>query len=277
MGDFYTSETDAQLAKDIVSQSADVYLAPVHPITTTETGVMNKAVPATTTITPAVVPAPVWVVDELIGNIVVLQDDNGKANEFVIADNDATSFTIDIASDVHGNDHSADYTDAATFAFLIWDAEEFLGYTEGSDEFTDEDEEKMFKRGVPREHIRSDLLENVCTLAVVVRTPGPGNLKLASNLDDTNSNATYNVLEKGSNPPARPYYYVILKNKNVNGDLQQLRLYKTQCKLNGSRVIGGGDEYEILPLLFTCNVDPLRGDETDGSNITNKYCTRVAK
>jgi hypothetical protein len=277
MGDFYASETDAQLAKDIVSQSADLYIMPKHPMTSAATGVMNKAVPAATVITPAVVPAPAWVVDELIGNIVVLQDDNGLANEYVIADNDATSFTIDLTSTVDGNDYSANYTNAATFAFWIWDAEEFLGYTEGADEFNDEDENKQFKRGVPREQIREDLLENVVTTAIIVRTPGHGNLMLGSNLDDSKSNATYWVLEKGSNPPARPYYYFIFKNKNVNGDLQQLRLYMNQVTLNGARVLGGGDEYESLPLLITSNVDTLRGDETDGTNISNKYRVRIAK
>lgn len=280
--DFYTSETDAQLAKDIVSQSADVWIMPKHLMTSTATGVLNKAVPAATTITPAVVPVPAWVVDELIGNVVVLQDDDGGAYEFVIADNDATSFTIDLTSDIHGNDHSADYTNAATFAFLIWDVEEFLGYTEGADEFTDEDENKQFKRGVPKELIREDLLENTVTLATVVRTPGPGNLEMAGNLDDANSNATYHVLEKGSNPPARPFFYLILKNTNVNGDAQQLRMYYTQARTNGSRTVGGGDDYENLPLIFTANVDPLRGDEITGEehagyNVSNKYCVRIAK
>jgi hypothetical protein len=282
MGDFYTSETDAQLAKDIVSQSADIYIMPKHPMTSTATGVMNKAVPAATVLTPAVVPAPAWVVDELIGNIIVLQDDDGGAREFVIADNDATTLTIDLTSDIHGNDHSADYTNAATFAFWIWDAEEFLGWTEGADEFTDEDEMKQFKRGVPREQIREDLLENTVTFATVVRTPGPGNLEMAGNLDDAQTNATYHVLTKGSNPPARPYFYVIAKNKNVDGDNQQLRMYMTQCRTNGARTLGGGDDYENLPLIFTLNVDTLRGDEVtgdehDGYNINNKYCARIAK
>lgn len=280
MGDFYTSETDAQLAKDIVSQSADIYIMPKHPMTSTATGVMNKAVPAATTITPAVVPAPAWVVDELIGNVVVLQDDDGGAREFVIADNDATSFTIDLTSDIYGNDHSADYTNAATFAFWIWDAEEFLGWTEGADEFTDEDEVKEFKKGVPREKIREDLLENVVTFATVIRTPGPGNLEMAGNLDDADTNATYHVLTKGSNPPSRPYFYVIAKNTTVNRKEQQLRLHMCQAKTNGARTIGGGDDYEVLPIIFTCNVDTLRGDqitgdEHDGYNIDNKYAVRI--
>ena len=42
MGDFYSSETDEQLAKDIVSQSADAYIMPEHPMTTAKTGVLNK-------------------------------------------------------------------------------------------------------------------------------------------------------------------------------------------------------------------------------------------
>lgn len=277
MGDFYTSETDAQLAKDIVSQSADAYVMPKHPMTSVATGVLNNAAPAASIFTPAVVPAPAWVVDELIGNVVVIQDDNGLANEYVIDDNDAVTFTIDITSTVDGNDYSANYTNAATFAFWIWDAEEFLGWTEGAEEFLDEDENKQFKKGVPREQVREDLLENVVTLASVIRTPGPGNLKLANNLSDAKSNATYWILEKGSNPAARPYFYLILKNKNVNGDLQQLRIYMTQAKTNGARTLGGGDEYEVLPLMFTGNIDTLRGDETDGTNISNKYRVRIAK
>ncbi len=282
MGDFYTSETAAQLAKDIVSQSADVYIMPKHPITSVETGVLNNAVPAASTITPAVVPAPVWAIDEMIGNIIVLQDDDGGAYEFVIVSNTALALTIDLTSDVHSNDHSADYTNAATFAFWIWDKEEFLGWTEGADEFTDEDENKQFKKGMPRDLIREDLIENVITLGTVIRTPGPGNLEMAGNLDDANSNATYHVLEKGSNPPARPFFYLILKNTNVNGDIQQLRIYMTQAKTNGARTIGGGDEYEILPLIFTGNIDTLRGDEVTGEehagyNVSNKYCVRIAK
>ena len=282
MGDFYTSETDPQLAKDIVSQSADVYIMPKHEIDTDSNGVMDKSTPAATTITPATTPSPAWTIDELIGNIVVLQDDNGNAWEFVIADNTATAFTIDLTSDVHGNDHSAAYTDTATFEFWIWDAEEFLGWTEGNDEFTDEDETKQFKKGVPRDMVREDLLENMVTLATVVRTPGYGVLKLANNLDDADSNATYHVLTKGGNPPPRPFFYVILKNRNVNADDQQLRLYMTQCKTNGSRQVGGGDDYETLPLIFTCNADSLRGDEASGAdyegyNISNKYCVRIAK
>ena len=277
MGDFYTSKSDAQLAKDIVSQSADAWIMPKHPMTSIQTGVMNKAAPAATVITPAVVPAPAWVVDELIGNVIVLQDDNGLANEYVVADNDALTLTIDLTSTVDGNDFQANYTDAATFAFFIWDAEEFLGHTEGDDEFIDEDEVKVFNTGVPRKKIREDLLENTVSFGTVVKTPGPGNLKLASNLSDAKTNATYHILEKGSNPPARPPFYLILKNKNVNGDLQQLRIYNTQGKLNGSRSPGGGDGYELLPLIFTGNADTLRGDETDGSNISDKYRVRIAK
>ena len=73
-----------------------------------------------------------------------------------------------------------------------------------------------------------------------------------------------------------------MKNTNVNGDAQQLRLYMTQAKLNGTRNIGGGDEYEMLPLLFTGNCDTLRGDEVTGEtyagyNVSNKYCVRIAK
>ncbi len=176
-----------------------------------------------------------------------------------------------------GNDHSADFTDLATFQFWIWDAEEFLGWTEGNDELTDEDENKVFEQGVPKKQIREDLLRNVVTAAVVIKTPGPGNLKLANNLQDDNSNATYYVLEKGSNPLSRGYNYMIFKNKNVANKQQQLRLYMTQAKTNGTRTMGGGDEYEILPILFTANVDTLRGDETDGSNNTDKYTIRIDK
>lgn len=277
MGDFYASKTDAQLALDIVSKSADVYIMPAHPMTSAKTGVLNKTSPTATTITPAVTPAPAWVIDELIGNVVVLQDDNGKANEYVITDNSATSITIDLTSTVDGIDYQANYTASATFAFFIWDAEEFLGWTEGGDEFTDEDEVKQFKKSIPRELVREDLLENTVTLGTVIRTPGPGTLKLGSNLSSAKTTATYHILEKGSNPASRPYFYIILKNTTVDGKAQQLRLYNTQCKLNGARVIGGGDEYELLPLLFTANIDTLRGDETDGTNISNKYRVRITK
>ena len=147
----------------------------------------------------------------------------------------------------------------------------------GADEFTDEDENKQFKKGIPRELVREDLLENVVTTSLVIRTPGPANIQLGANLDDAKTNATYYVLEKGSNPAARPYFYVIFKNKNVNGDLQQLRLYMNQIKLNGARTMGGGDEYEVIPLIITSNIDILRGDETNGTNISNKYRTRIAK
>ena len=280
MGDFYTSKTDAQLAKDIVSQSADIYIMPKHPMTSAEDGVLNNAAPAAAIITPAVVPAPAWVVDELIGNIVVLQDDDGGAYEFVIDDNDATTFTIDITSDICGNDHSADYTNTATFAFWIWDAEEFMGWAEGADEFTDEDENKQFKTGIPKKQVREDLLENVVTFGTVIRTPGPGNLELAGNLDDAQTNATYIVLSKGSNPPSRPFYYVIAQNRTVEAKQQQLRMVMCQGKTNGARTIGGGDEYEVLPIIFTGNSDTLRGDEVTGEehagyNITDKYFIRI--
>lgn len=282
-GNFYASETAAQLAKDIISQSADIWIMPKHVITTTETGVMDKGTPALTTITPAdAPPTPVWAVSELIGNVVVLQDDDGGAYEYVISANTALAFTIDLASDIYGNDHQADYSDAATFAFWIWDGEEFIGWTEGADEFTDEDENKQFKKGIPKEQVREDLLENVCTFATVIRTPGQGNLEMAGNLDDAQSNGTYHVLSKGSNPPARPFFYVIAKNRNVNGAQQQLRMHMCQCRTNGARTLGGGDEYETLPLMFTLNVDTLRGDEIAGEeypgyNITNKYTVRIAK
>ena len=277
MGDFYSSKTDAQLAKDIVSESGDLYIMPVHPMTSVKTGVLNNAVPAASVFTPAVVPVPAWVVDELIGNVVVIQDDDGRANEYVIADNDATTFTIDITSTLDGNDYNANYTNTATFAFFIWDAEEFQGWTEGADAFNDEDENKIFFKEIPREEVRQDLLQNTVTLGTVIRTPGPGNLKLGANLSSAKSNATYHILEKGSNPASRPYFYSILKNRNVNGDLQQLRLYNVQWRQNGEITKGGGDEYEILPLIANANIDTLRGDEDDGSNITNKYRTRIAK
>ncbi len=277
MGDFYSSKTDAQLAKDIVSESGDLYIMPVHPMTSVKTGVLNNAIPAASVFTPAVVPAPAWGVDELIGNVVVIQDDNGRANEYVIASNTALAFTIDITSTLDGNDYSANYTNTATFAFFIWDAEEFQGWTEGADAFNDEDENKIFFKEIPREEVRQDLLQNTVTLGTVIRTPGPGNLKLGANLSSAKSNATYHILEKGSNPASRPYFYSILKNRNVNGDLQQLRLYNVQWRQNGEIIKGGGDEYEILPLIANANIDTLRGDEDDGSNITNKYRTRIAK
>lgn len=263
MGDFFTSESDAALAQSIVSRSADIYIAELFAASS---GVMDKSYAPTTTITPAVSPA--WTPDALIGDLVVLQDDNGKAREFVIADNDADSFTVDLTSDVDGNDHSADFTDTDTFQFRIWDAEEFLGYTKGEDEFTDEPETKKFKRGLPRAQVREDVVERIPTLKTVITTPSPGVLKAIGNLKDDNTNATYYVLEAGSNPSARPYYYVILKNTNVNNKAQQLRCYYCQIKADGARKIGGTDtDYEQLGVIITLNADPLRGNDVDDNNL----------
>ena len=54
-------------------------------------------------------------------------------------------------------------------------------------------------------------------------------------------------------------------------------LSRTNPRNSRNTNLGGGDDYEILSILFTGNIDTLRGDEDSGDNITNKYRIRIAK
>lgn len=259
MGDFFTSKNDAQLAKDIVSQSADIYIMQ-NETPVSEVGALDKGVPASSTFTPAVSPA--WVIDALVGQIFVLQDDNNNAYEFVVVSNTAAEITFDITSDVDGIDQSAKYTDTNSFSYTLWGVEQFIGYTDES-EFNDEEELKEFKTGIPRKKVREDLLEKTVSLETVIRTPGAGVLKAVFNLKD-DSDATYYILKGGSNPGSnRSNFYIILKNSTVAGKAQQLRLYWVQLNANGARSIGGGDEYETIPVRMAINGSPLHDEAED--------------
>lgn len=258
MGDFFVSKNDKALAENIVSKSADLYIMPEFD---TGNGVLDLTVPAAATLTDAL---KAWGVNALAGLIFIL-----GGFEFVVASNTATAITFDSTSDVDGDDKSALLTDGASYDFRVWDTEEFLGYADETS-LTDEEEMKEFKTEIPRKKIREDLLEKMISLATIIRVPSPGILKAAYNLKDE-SNATYYKLEAGSNPNARPVYYLIAKNLNVIGKNQQLRMYYCQIKPNGERVLGGGEDYEQVPVLVAVNSDPLRSDLKD------RYRIRIEK
>jgi len=265
---FYENKQDPKLAEDIVSKSTDAYIM-VNETPDDDSAVLDLTVPTASVFTPPT--SPVWTIDALIGQLVVIEDDNGHASEFVITDNTATSFTVDLESDLNGNDKSANYTDTSTYNFKLWGAEKFLGYTDESS-FNDEDENKSFKVDVPRKMVREDLLENTVTLETIVRSVGKDTQKVVYNLDDSDSSTTHEVLNKASNPTSRPFYYLILRNKNVNNKVQELRLFWSQFKPNGARSLGGGDDYENIPAIVTVNSDGLRDD-----TIGDKYNVRIEK
>lgn len=263
---FYDSVSDPQLAKDIVSKSADLFVME-NDTPADDTAVLNKTVPSAAVFTPP--SSPAWTIDAKIGQIVVIQDDNNTAHEFVVADNTATSFTVDLTSDVDGDDQSANFTDTSTYNFFLWTAEKFLGWAD-ENSFNDEEELKEFKVGVPRVKIREDLLEKSVSMETILRTPGPDTLKAVNNLAD-GSNATYYILKGGSDPAVRPFYYIIAKNTTVDNKAQQLRMYYCQINSNGPRILGGGDEYETIPAIFSVNKMPLFNDQED------RYRVRIAK
>jgi len=264
--DFYTSKNDSKLAEDIVSKSADLYIME-DETPDSDSGVLDKTTPSATTLTPLV--SPVWGVNALTGQIVVIQDDNNNAYEFIIASNTATAITVDLTADVDDDDQSANYTTLATFSFKLWGAEQFLGYSD-ENTFNDEEELKEFKEGVPRKKIREDLLEKLVTLETTIRTSSPGILKAVNNLQD-DSNATYFILKGGSDPATRNHYYLVAKNINVNGKNQQIRMYWCQIHSNGGRVLGGGEEYETIPAMISVNSAPLHNDQED------RYRVRIEK
>lgn len=263
---FYDSKNDPQLAKDIVSKSADLYgMEDDTPVD--DSAVLDKTVPAAAIFTPPV--SPVFVADAKIGQVVVIQDDNNTAHEFVVSDNEIISFTVDLTSDVDGDDQSANFTDTSTYSFKLWGPEFFLGWADESS-FTDEEELKEFKEGVPRVKIREDLLEKMVSMETILRTPGPDTLQAVNNLKD-GSNATYYILKGGSDPAVRPFFYIIAKNTTVDGKNQQLRMYYCQINSNGARVLGGGDEYETIPAMISVNKMPLMEETED------RYRVRIEK
>ncbi len=265
MGDFFTSKNDNTLALEVISQSADILIMPdISPADSK--GVLNKTIPAASTFTPAV--SPVFVVDALIGQLVVIQDDNDNSHEFIIADNDAISFTVDLTSDINGNDPSADYTDTVSYQFILWGQEEFIGDTDEST-FNDETEVKEFKVGVPRKKRRDDTLERIVTLETTIRQVKAGIMKAVYNLKDGESNAQFWVLRAGSNPASKVRYYIIAQNVNVQNKLQQLRMLWTTIKPNGGRVLGGGDDYESIPAMISIDSLPISLDDEDYYYIRN--------
>lgn len=252
MGDFFASKNDNALAEEIVSKSADIFVKEGDNPDDSN-GVLIKTVPTAATFTPAV--SPVWVADEKIGNIVTIQDDNNNAHEFIIDDNDIVSFTVDLESDINGDDQSAKYTDTVSYEFFLWGEEQYMGYTDESS-FNDEEETKVFETGTPREEVREDLLKRTVTLETLLRNISAGLLKVAHNLKD-DSNSQYWILRAGSNPTARARYYITIQNRNVEDKLQQLRLLWSTIKNNGARVIGGGEDYEQIPALISAKSAPL--------------------
>lgn len=253
MADFYTSKNDSQLAKDIISDSTDMYIME-NETPASDSGVFVTTVPAAAVLTPLVSPA--WTIDALIGQLVVIQDKNGNAQEFIVADNTATSLTVDTTSDVDAVDKSSLFVNGDTYSYTLWGTEQFIGYTDESS-FTDEEEVKQFKTGVPRKKVREDLLEKTASLETTIRTVGAGILKAVYNLKDE-STATYYILKGGSNPGSnRGFYYVILKNNTVDAKAQQLRLYWCQLNANGARTLGGGDDYETIPCRISISASPL--------------------
>lgn len=264
--DFFTSSNDKDLALEIISQSADIILA--SEITPADDiGILDSAIPTAAKFTPAI--SPVFIVDALIGQMVVIQDDNGAAQEFRITDNDAVSFTVDLEADENNNDKSANYTTTVGYTFILWDDEAYIGDTDEPN-FNDEDEEKEFKVGVPKRKRRTDLLEKVVSLEMIIRQVKAGIMKNVYNLKDGDSNSEFHVLKQGSNPGSRTRFYVIAQNVNVKGKNQQLKLLWTTLKQNGARVLGGGDDYETVPTMVQVDSLPI-GLETE-----DYYTVRMA-
>jgi hypothetical protein len=265
MGDFFSSKNDNALAEEIISKSVDVLImendSPADSL-----GVLDKTVPATATFTPATSPA--WTDDEKIGQLVAIQDDNDNAHEFVVADNVATNFTVDLTSDINGDDQSANYTDTVSYEFILWGTEQYIGDTDENN-FNDEEENKEFLVGVPRKRRREDLLQRTVTLETIIRQVKAGILKAVHNLKD-DSNSTYWVLRAGSDPSSKPRYYIILQNINVVGKVQQLRLLWTTIKSNGARVLGGGEDYEQIPAMITVDSLPISLEDQDYYYVRNE-------
>lgn len=255
---FYTAKNDVQLANDIVSESADTWVRE-NETPADNNGTLNTTVPAVAVLTPDT--SPVWTDDELIGFLLVLGNDNDSADEFIVADNIATTLTVDLTSDVNTNDKSANFTNSGSYGFKLFGIEQFVGFTMGDDEFNDEEEKKEYKVGIPRRRIREDLVERVVTLVENIRTSGAGIFQSVHNLDNTDSNATYYVLKGSSNPGDKPEFYITLKNQSVDGKNRLLNLVWANFTPNGARIPGGGDtEYETIPVMMNANADPLRAD-----------------
>lgn len=266
MADLYTGKTDAQMANDIVSDSADLYVAEEITPAGSETAVLDKTTPASTTLTPAV--SPTWTISELVGNKVILQDDNGDATIFVISANTADSFTVDLTLDFYGGDKSGDYTDAATFEYVLFEADQFAGWTDPGT-FTDEDETKEFKVGLPKQTIREDLVDNTVSVEIPLRLSGPGAWQLGYNLVE-DSNTTYYVLHKESDPAQRPRLLTTLRNAyKKTSKTQDLILLNSIAKSTGSNPLGGTDDgYQMINLMFTGLQDTLS---------EKKYSVRIKK
>lgn len=260
---FYTSKQDSNLTKDMVLNEPDLFIS---KILFEGTGVYAEGSGATDTLTPAVSPA--WTINEFASTVGInleVVDQNGKLAYGKIISNTATSITFDreeLDLDEDGAT-SPTLTDTNVYTFRILSPSsvykygDFFGYVNDLS-LGFEQEKAEYKKGIPRELIVEDLIENINTLTGTVSTIANEDILAAIFGADAFGLQTGQFeLGFGSQSFSSSFYRAVLAGKDRTGRSMIFICHKIKFSANGELSFSEED-FKSLPFTASVFVDTLR-------------------
>lgn len=265
---FYANKSSTQLVKDMMLESGDMYIS---KILWEGTGVLAIGVGATDTLTPAT--SPEWTINEFASTVGInleIIDDNDIVTYGKVISNTATAITFDdetLILDSTGAIGGA-LTTAGTYTFRLlspsadYEYGDFFGYVDDVSVST-EQETVEYKRGIPRELIVEDLLENINEIT--------GSIKTWLNKDVLMAVMGFKAyglqtgqfeLGSGTKSFTSSFYRLALKGDSRIGKTVTFLFHRVKFSATGE-VSFEEEDYKMLPFSGTVFSDQYRDDEAN--------------
>lgn len=263
----FTSESDANLIKQMVLADVDVYIAKIE---SEQTAAVETESSNDITLTPVVSPA--YVADaynSAVGLNVVVQGDSstlwiGKVKDTLTTGIvfDATGM-VNIATGAAGD--ATNWTTAGTYsyyvlspsAYNVWG--EYFGYCKEVS-LGMEQNNIEFEKGVPKESIVEDLLS--MKYSIKGKNFNPSNEDVWNTImGGAARGSTTSQWEShmGFTPATRSFYRITLVGQNRDGKAVTVQAFRTQMKIDGEMAFST-DEYKSLGWIASVKKDSLRPD-----------------
>lgn len=254
---FYTNNSVASLAEDVLLKCGQLYASKFLVETTGTTGTVG----ATCDITLVAGVAS----DDLYNNkTLYIVDDNSKLCTVNIDDSVASTDTIvvDTTATVQISDGSSagSFTSStAGYNLYILDTEEFVGYSTQSLDYEEETVEFLDCNDVVREDISKVILgfSGECKNFSSDKT-----FANIFNLTQYGSQSGQKEYHGGFDPAVKSYYQVRLATENVVDKAISITLFKGNFFGNGAVDMSSAGEYKMVPYRFKAYKDTLRDATT---------------
>jgi len=249
---FYTNDSVAALATDIMLQCGKLYAKPFRVETTGTMGTPGATAAITLT-------AGVSVDDLYNGDTLYIVDDNSKLCTVAIDDSIATGGTIIVDTTasllIEDNTTAGSFTSTVVYNLYILGDEEFVGYSTQSLDYEEETAEFLDCNEKVRDDITKVVLgfsgdcKNFATDKTFANVFG---------LTEYGSQTGQVEYHGGFSPATKAVWQVTLKATDVNSKQHQIQLFKGSFFSGGAIDFSAAGEYKIVPYSFKAVKDTLR-------------------